>query len=99
MDATSISDNTTVVAGPSSTVNRKDLSHHQYDFQKPEKGTSFSTQKPEKKAINDFGKAADLTMADRQFFVTIGHDGLIGALQKLDRELQNVSNFPNSISP
>jgi hypothetical protein len=87
MDATSIADNTTVVAGPSSAVNRKDLAHHQYDFLKPE---NTSTQAPEKIAQNYFGKAKDLTMADRQFFVTIGHDGLIGALQKLDRELQNV---------
>ena len=92
MDATSIADNTTVVAGPSSNVNPKDLSHHQYDFLKPEKTPSSSTQGPDKKTTNDFGKAADLTMANRQFFVTIGHDGLIGALQKLDRELQNVSN-------
>jgi hypothetical protein len=94
MDTTSITDNTTVVAGPSSTVNRKDLSHHQYDFLKPEpekEPSSNSIQGPEKKNRNDFGRAEDVTMANRQFFVTIGHDGLIGALQKLDRELQNVS--------
>ena len=101
MDATSITDNTTVVAGPSSAVNRKDLSHHQYDFVKPEHAPLSSTQAPYPKAQNEFGRAADVTMADRQFFVTIGHDGLIGALQKLDRELQNVSvsqnlRFPNT---
>jgi hypothetical protein len=95
MDATSITDNTTVVAGPSSAVNRKDLSHHQYDFVKPEHAPSSSTQAPYPKAQNEFGRTADLTMADRQFFVTIGHDGLIGALQKLDRELQNVSVSQN----
>jgi hypothetical protein len=91
MDATSIADNTTIVAGPSSIVNRKDLSHHQHDFMKPEKATSSSTQGPDMKTTHDFGRTADFSMADRQFFVTIGHDGLIGALQKLDRELQNVS--------
>jgi hypothetical protein len=91
MDATSITDNTTVVAGPSSAVNRKDLSHHQYDFVKP--GTSSSTQAPDKQTQGEFGRASDFSLADRQFFVTIGHDGLIGALQKLDKELKNVS-FP-----
>jgi hypothetical protein len=90
MDATSIADNTTVVAGPSSAVNRKDLVHHQYDFLKPENTSSFGAQ-AEKKPQHDFGRAEGLAVADRQFFVTIGHDGLISALQKLDRELQNVS--------
>jgi hypothetical protein len=90
MDATSIADNTTVVAGPSSAVNRKDLVHHQYDFLKPENTSSSSAQGPEKKPQHDFGTAEGLAVADRQFFVTIGHDGLIGALQKLDTELQNV---------
>jgi regulator of protease activity HflC (stomatin/prohibitin superfamily) len=83
MDATSIADNTTVVGGPSSTVNRKELSHHQYDFSKPS-----SNGVPENRAPNDFVRAPDFTMQDRQFFVTIAADGLIGALQKLDKQLK-----------
>jgi hypothetical protein len=90
MDATSIADNTTVVAGPSSNVNRKDLSHHQYDFLNPDNGLPTA---PDRKVPNDFGKTDDVHLADRQFFVTIGPDGLIGALQKLDRQLQTVSNL------
>jgi len=86
MDATSIADNTTVVGGPSSTVNRKELSHHQYDFSKPS-----SNGVPENRAPNDFVRAPDFTMQDRQFFVTIAADGLIGALQKLDKQLKAVS--------
>ncbi|KIM80892.1 hypothetical protein PILCRDRAFT_72918 [Piloderma croceum F 1598] len=56
---------------------------------KPENTSSSSAQGPEKKTQHDFGRAEGLAVADRQFFVTIGHDGLIGALQKLDKELQN----------
>lgn len=89
----SIADNTTVVGGPSSVVNGKDLSHHQYDFLKSDPAESSNSQRPEKRATNDFGRTVDYTMEDRQFFCPIGHDGLIGALQKLDRQLQNVC-FP-----
>ena len=92
MDATSIADNTTVVA--SSAVNRKELSHHQSDFVKP---GSSRTQAHNKQTQAEFGGVSDFTLADRQFFVAIGHDGLIGALQKLDRELQNVSLFPTKL--
>lgn len=90
MDSHSTADNTTVVgAGPSSAVNRKDLSHHQDDFSK-----SQSSSQPDKRAANDFVRTVDYTMEGRQFFVPVGHDGLIGALQKLDRELKDVSeNF------
>jgi len=98
MDATSIADNTTVVAGPSSAVNRKDLVHHQYDFLKPENTSSFGAQGPEKKTQHDFGRTEELAVAERQFFVTIGHGGLIGALQRLDRELQDVSTTNHCIT-
>ena len=85
MDSLSIADNTTVVAGPSSAANRRDLSHHQDDFSK------FQSSQPDKRAANNFVRTVDYTLEGRQFFVPVGNDGLIGALQTLDRELQNVS--------
>lgn len=85
MDSLSIADNTTVVAGPSSVVDRKDISHYQSDSSKSQPSQHH------KRAANDFVRAVDYTMENRQFFVPVGHDGLISALQKLDQELQNVS--------
>lgn len=89
MDTTSIAENTTVV-GPPSTVNRKDLSHHQNDFSKIGPGASSNSHVGIKRAANDFVRAPDFALEERQFFVPIVADGLIGALQKLDQQLQTV---------
>ena len=40
---------------------------------------------------SNFVETADYLKTDRPFFVSIGKDGLIAALQKLDGQLQNVS--------
>lgn len=91
MDTTSTADNTTVVAGPSSAVNHKEHIYERSESTKQEKDIPYSTGLASEKPIpNDFVRAADYSMEDRQFFVIIGHDGLIGALQKLDAQLQQV---------
>ena len=92
MDNISIGDNTTVVGGPSSVANRADLKErnsirfgNEGDFMKPS-----SPDKKGKLPVNDFVRAADYMLEEREFFVSIGKDGLIAALQKLDKQLEDV---------
>ena len=86
--STTAGDNTTVVAGPSESGGKRRAylsdEHSVSDTTKHEKHTT------EKQIPNDFVRAADYALEDRQFFVVIGHDGLIGALQKLDKQLLQV---------
>jgi hypothetical protein len=95
MDNASIGDNTTVVGGPSSVANRADLKErnsprfgNEEDYVKP-----FSADKKAKLPVNDFVRAADYMLDEREFFVSIGKDGLIAALQKLDKQLESVCIF------
>jgi hypothetical protein len=53
----------------------------------------FSADKKAKLPVNDFVRAADYMLDEREFFVSIGKDGLIAALQKLDKQLENVCVF------
>jgi hypothetical protein len=93
MDTVSIGD-TTVVGGPSSVANRADLKDrnsvprfgNEGDFMKP----SSADHKRGKLPVNDFVRAADYMLEEREFFVSIGKDGLIAALQKLDKQLEDV---------
>lgn len=94
MDTLSIGDNTTVVSGPSSVANRSDLKErnstrfgNEEDFMKPSSAMDY---KKGKMPVNDFVRAADYMLDEREFFVSIGKDGLIAALQKLDKQLENV---------
>jgi len=99
-DSNSIADNTTVVGGPSSAVNRKDLIRDRIDE------SDISSTYP-KKAIHlqDFSKNTDYALQDRPFFAPINpKDGVIGALQRIDTQLRNVStamsvSFQALISP
>ena len=83
MDALSVGDATTVVGGPSSIAAGLE---------------SFDTGKynnsPKKPTIRPphitFTQTVDYLAEERPFFVKIGKDGLISALQKLDRQLKNV---------
>lgn len=91
MDTLSVVDGTTVVAGPASIANRKELSmEHSDDFPaKPYSPTTNGLFKGKTVGGHDFSKA-DFAIEDRPFFVPIGKDGITVALQKLDKQLQQV---------
>ncbi|KAF9232973.1 hypothetical protein BU15DRAFT_90514 [Melanogaster broomeanus] len=101
MDSLSIADGATVVAGPLSVANRKELSKERGD-DFPVKSYPLVTSESSKlKAVgHDFSKA-DYAMEDRPFFVPIGKDGVTAALQKLDSQLQQTgrSNLLSKKSP
>lgn len=88
MDAYS-NDGATLVAGPSSVAGKPQL---QPDDLFNDAGKTHATgQKPTQNIVgNQFAREADDSFTNRPFFVPIEKCGLIGALQKLDRELQNV---------
>jgi hypothetical protein len=86
----SFADNSTVIGD---TTTRKDPRE---DWSKI---PSHSSDKAKQKSVSDFIAADDYTLEDRPFFVTIGKDGLIGALQKLDKQLVDVSLLCFDISP
>ncbi|KAH7930898.1 hypothetical protein BV22DRAFT_999726 [Leucogyrophana mollusca] len=89
MDAMSIADNTTVVGGPSSVANRKDLLRDRNeDSDYPLKSPSNDSRKKEVH-VHDFSKTADYGIEERPFFVPIPKQGVTAALQKLDVQLQN----------
>ncbi|EMD35680.1 hypothetical protein CERSUDRAFT_85643 [Gelatoporia subvermispora B] len=88
MDSSSVGDNTTVVGGGS--VAPKDLSLDQHDdyLRKPSaNGKPSHGLQPV--AEGTFLRTEDYTLGNRPFFVNIGKDGLIAALQKLDTQLKN----------
>jgi hypothetical protein len=87
-DSVSIADNTTVVGGPASATNRKDLVRDRID----ELQDSYSTY-PKKGVLgHEFSRNTDYAMEERPFFVPIGRkDGVITALEKIDAQLRNVS--------
>lgn len=87
-DNISIADNTTVVGGPFSTVNRKDLMRDRIDeFQ------DSSSAYPKKGAnLHEFSRNTDYSLEERPFFVPIGtKGGVIAALEKVDAQLRSVS--------
>jgi hypothetical protein len=76
--STSVADNTTIVGDREYT--RKD------DFLKQ----SASSTSKGKAPVHDFLSVDDVSMEDRPFFIPIGKDGLIAALQRLDDQLIKV---------
>ena len=48
-------------------------------------------------SVGNFATAVDYMEEERPFFVKIGKDGLIAALQKLDRQLRNVRRHPRHV--
>jgi hypothetical protein len=79
---TSIADHTTVVG------DRDFGSKIERDF-----GSKNSQTPSPSKAAGGFLHTADYTLEERPFFVPIGKDGLIGALQRLDQQLIAVSTY------
>ncbi|OCH86450.1 band 7 domain-containing protein [Obba rivulosa] len=90
MDSTSLGDNTTVVNGGGS-IAPKDLSNDRLHDDFPQKHSTSRKGRHDLDAVEEstFLKPEDYTLADRPFFVNIGKDGLIAALQKLDVQLKN----------
>ena len=92
MDTFNFADGATVVAGPVSIANHKELSRERsHDF--PAKPYSVAVvdglSKAKTVSGNDFSKA-DFAIEDRPFCVPVGKDGITAALQKLDKQLQQV---------
>ncbi|KAI0641361.1 band 7 domain-containing protein [Trametes meyenii] len=78
----SVGDGTTVVDGHVTTVHSatgNGKARFEEPFNKPERATSAA----------NFSAMVDYMEVERPFFVKIGKDGLIAALQKLDRQLRN----------
>lgn len=108
MDTYSSNDGATVVAGPSSNAGKTRQRSTSDLFNTVEKTHATGHQPVEKVVGNQFAREADYSFQNRPFFIPIEKSGLIGALQKLDRELQNVSvpsalwitvdNWPQSTS-
>ena len=87
MDGLSVGDATTVVNGPASTSGSHKHRYSDTDHGKQPLRPEIPT------APRSPGKlmhTTDYLLTDRPFFVPIGKDGLIAALQKLDLELRNV---------
>lgn len=83
MDSRSVGDATTVVGGPSSVAGGPEFFDHG-------KHGSSSKKPVPRSAQPTFVQTVDYLEEERPFFVKIGKDGLIAALQKLDRQLKNV---------
>lgn len=100
MDGLSVADNTTVVGGgPMSHIGDS------MDYKNAYEPSPSSSKQTYVRATNvvsapaaNFTENANYLEKERPFFVTIGTDGLIAALQKLDRQLQNVSRWSLSMS-
>jgi hypothetical protein len=92
MDTFSVEENTTVVGGHSTDPNEDPFSKLTYP------GTSANRKHKGKSALNDFVRATDYMTEERPFFVNIDKNGLIAALQKLDKQLQNVCHIVPSLS-
>ncbi len=84
----SVGDATTVVDGHAATTSYH--AHGNGKVRHYEEGAPLKKPLRELSAAN-FATAVDYMEEERPFFVKIGKDGLIGALQKLDRQLRNVS--------
>ncbi|KAH7889794.1 hypothetical protein F5I97DRAFT_1847364 [Phlebopus sp. FC_14] len=101
MDNLSITDNTTVVGGPSSVANRKELLKDRSDDFPARSLLTAANDTSKAKVVGHYFSKADHAMEDRPFFVSIGKDGVTAALQKLDRQLQNTgrNNLLSKKSP
>ncbi|EMD35681.1 hypothetical protein CERSUDRAFT_116415 [Gelatoporia subvermispora B] len=88
MDSTSqVGDNMTVVGGGS--IAPKDLALDHDDHLWKSSANRKSSRGLNTVAEGTFLQAQDYTLGDRPFFVNIGKDGLIVALQKLNTQLKN----------
>ena len=91
MDTLSLVDGATVVAGPASIVNRKELLRERNDDFPAKPYSPITNGVTKARIVGDFSKA-EFALEDRPFFVPIGKEGVTTALQKLDKQLQQVSD-------
>lgn len=90
-------DDATVVAGPASVTNRKELlKERSNDFPVRPYLPIGNGVSDSRTVGHDFSKS-DHAIEDRPFFVAIGKDGMTVALQKLDGQLQQVGNFSHAL--
>jgi hypothetical protein len=80
----------TVVGGPSYPVKYKGLKKSD---RIDESYDSSSTHPRKGVSLHDFSKTADYALEERAFFVPIGKDGVITALEKIDKQLRDVSTI------
>ncbi|KAH0830485.1 hypothetical protein J3R83DRAFT_1935 [Lanmaoa asiatica] len=89
MDTLSVADGaTTVVAGPASIVNRKELSRERSDDFPAKPYSSITNGVSKARTVGHDFSRAEFAIEDRPFFVPIGKDGVTAALQRLDKQLQ-----------
>jgi hypothetical protein len=79
----------TVVGGPSYPVKHRGLKKS--DPIDESFDSSNSTPPRKGVSLHEFSKTADYALEERPFFVPVGKDGIIAALEKIDRQLRNVS--------
>lgn len=96
-DGSSVADSNTVVNGPQSALGAKDYLSHEHDFSIKELNDTRGSHTSKAKIPSNFLTLPEHTLGDRPFFVFIGKDGLIAALQKLDLQLKN-SKRPHILS-
>lgn len=89
-DGSSVADSNTVVNGPHSALGAKDYLSHEHDFSIKELNDTRGSHTSKANIPSNFFTLPEHTLGDRPFFVFIGKDGLIAALQKLDLQLKNV---------
>lgn len=88
--STTFGDNSTVVGESSHTQGLKPDEDYLKDSGPRRAGDGYG-KSSQPKTGNDFVATVDYTIEERPFFVPIGKDGVIAALEKLDRQLVQVN--------
>jgi hypothetical protein len=89
---THFGDASTVVGDRSTVIEDRDTTFR-HDSSPVKEHVDYAGSKRSGKGKASTFVTTDYTLEDRPFFVPIGQDGLVAALQKLDRELKEVSDF------
>ncbi|KAG2114650.1 uncharacterized protein F5147DRAFT_677566 [Suillus discolor] len=80
----------TVVGGPSYPVKHEDLKKSdRVDESNDNHSTGTHPKKLERVSLHEFSKTADYALEERPFFVPIAKDGIIAALERIDRQLRD----------
>jgi len=92
-------DGVTVIAGPVSIANRKELLRERKDDFPAKPYPPITNGAAQARVVEkDFSKI-DFAIEDRPFFVPIGKEGVTAALQKLDKQLQQVGASSHATRP
>lgn len=90
MDTLSLVDGTTVVGG--SIANRKELLRERNDTFPAKPSSPIINGVSKARTVGNDFSTAEFAIEDRPFFVPIGKEGVTSALQKLDKQLQQVGD-------